>query len=312
MNLMTKEKPYNTLTAFYKEKFQTKVFKVALNGNFTCPNKDGSSGVGGCIYCSESGSGDYAGNTSDSLTNQFYSVRDRMLQKWPDASYIAYFQANTNTYDTADRLQERYDEVLSLDSKIVGLSIATRCDALNNEIYDLLEHYNKKTYLQVELGLQSIHETTASFINRGHSLECFDNAVKELRKRNIDVVVHIINGFPMETKENMLETIRHLNSLNIQGIKIHLLHIMKNTALGRMYETSPFPILTLEEYKDIVCDQIELLDPKIIIHRLTGDAPKELLIEPQWSLKKFVVMNEIDKELRNRQSHQGIQYIKGS
>jgi len=312
MKLMTKEKPYNTLNAFYRYKFNSKVFKISLNGNFTCPNKDGSSGYGGCIYCSESGSGDYAGDKCNSLTDQFNSIKEMMHKKWDNGKYIVYFQANTNTYDTKENLKRLYDEALSLDKDIVGLSIATRCDALNDEIYDLLESYNDKTYLQVELGLQSIHEETATFMNRAHSLECFDTAVKELRKRKIDVVVHIINGFHNETKQMMIDTVKHINSLDIQGLKIHLLHVMKNTRLGKLYEENPFKILTLEEYKNIVCEQIEILDPNIIIHRLTGDAPRDLLIEPMWSLKKFIVMNEIDKELRLRGSYQGIKHNKNT
>ncbi len=308
MNLMTKEKPYNTLNNYYRHRFNKKVFKVSLNGGFTCPNKDGTSGVGGCIFCSESGSGDFAGNKLDSLQVQFNKVKDLMHQKWKDALYIAYFQANTNTYDTVERLRELYYEALNLDPNIIGLNIGTRPDALNSDIYDLLEELNHKTYLTIELGLQSIHEKTSSFINRGHSLDCFTDAVKELRKRNIDVVVHIINGFHTETKEDMLETVKFLNKLDIQGIKIHLLYIMKKTALGHLYQKEPFKVLTLEEYKDIVVEQIEHLNPNIIIHRLTGDAPRELLIEPTWSLKKFVVMNEIDKELRSKNSHQGIKY----
>jgi len=310
MNLMTKEKPYNTLNAYYRSIYGQKVMKISLNGNFTCPNKDGKSGTGGCIYCTDSGSGDFAGNKQDSLSVQFNKIKAMMHQKWDQGKYIAYFQANTNTYDTVNRLKELYDEALALDPNIVGLSIATRCDALNKEIYDLLESYKDKTDLTIELGLQSIHKETETFMNRCHTLDCFDDAVKELRKRNINVVVHIINGFPNEDKSMMLETVQHLNKLDIQGIKIHLLHIMKKTALGHLYTTKPFKVLTLEEYKDIVCDQIEILDPNIIIHRLTGDAPKELLIEPQWSLKKFIVMNEIDKELRLRNSHQGIKFKK--
>jgi len=310
MNLMTKEKPYNTLNSFYREKFGKKVFKISINGDFTCPNKDGKSGYGGCIYCSELGSGDYAGNKLDSLEQQFKQVKELMEEKWKDGLYIAYFQANTNTYDKVDRLRMLYEKALSLDEKIVGLSIATRCDALDDEIYDLLSELNKKTYLQVELGLQSIHEKTASFINRGHSLDCFNKAVKELRKRNIEVVVHIINGFHIETKQDMLNTIHHINKLDIQGIKIHLLHIMKNTRLGNMFSNKPFKILSLEEYVDITVEQIKILDPKIIIHRLTGDSPKELLIEPLWSLKKFVVINEIDKLLRSKNSCQGEEYKK--
>ncbi len=310
MNYMTKEKRYNTLNAFYRYNFGKKVFKVSLNGNFTCPNKDGKSAYGGCVYCSTSGSGDFAGNVEDSLSTQFNKVKTMMREKWNDGLYIAYFQANTNTYDKVDRLRSLYYEALSLDKDIVGLSIATRCDALDDDIYNLLEELNSKTHLQIELGLQSIHDETSSFINRAHSLKCFDLAVKELRKRNIDVVVHIINGFHTESKEDMIETVQHLNSLDIQGIKIHLLHIMKNTKLGKIFLENPFKMLTLDEYKDIVCDQLEILDPNIIIHRLTGDSPRDLLIAPLWSLKKLVVMNEIDKEMRIRDSYQGIKFQK--
>ena len=308
MNLMTKEKPYNTLNAFYREKFGKKVFKVSLNGDFTCPNLDGTKGTGGCIYCSESGSGDFAGDKKDSLAKQFKQVRDMMSRKWKDAYYIAYFQANTSTYGPIEKLRRLYYEAISLDPNIVGLSIATRCDAFDDEIYDLLEELNEITDLQIELGLQSIHEKTSEFINRAHSLDCFTEAVKELRKRNINVVVHIINGFHIETKEDMLETVKFINNIDIQGVKIHLLHIMKKTKLGHMYLKEPFKVLTLKEYVDIVVNQIEILNPNIIIHRITGDSPKELLIEPQWSLKKFVVMNEIDKELRRKNSYQGIKY----
>ena len=310
MNLMTKEKPYNTLNAFYRNKFGKKVFKIALNGNFTCPNKDGKSGYGGCIYCSELGSGDFAGNKESSLKDQFNQVKELMHNKWDDGLYIAYSQAQTNTYDTVARLRYLYETALSLDDKIIGLSIGTRCDALNTEIYDLLSELNKRTYLQIELGLQSIHDKTSVFINRGHSLDCFNQAVKELRKRNIEVVVHIINGFHIETKQEMLETVEHLNTLGIQGIKIHLLHVMKNTKLGNMYLKEPFKMLTLKEYVDITVSQIEILNPNIIIHRLTGDSPTDLLIVPEWSRKKFVIMNEIDKTLRSKNSYQGINYIK--
>jgi radical SAM protein (TIGR01212 family) len=310
MNLMTSEKRFNTLNAFYREKFGKKVFKISLNGDFTCPNKDGKSGYGGCIYCTELGSGDFAGDKSLSLQAQFNVVKNMMNEKWNDGLYISYFQANTNTYSDALTLRKMYYDALKLDDNIVGLSIATRCDAFNPDIYDLLEEINQVTYLQVELGLQSIHPKTSDFMNRGHDLDCFDQAVKELRKRNIDVVVHIINGFHIETPNMMLETVEHLNTLDIQGIKIHLLHIMKHTKLGRLYEENPFPVLSLEEYVQITCDQIEILNPNIIIHRLTGDAPKELLIAPLWSLKKFVVMNEIDKELRKRNTYQGAKYKK--
>jgi radical SAM protein (TIGR01212 family) len=305
---MTKEKPYNTLNAYYRHKYGKKVFKVPLDGDFTCPNKDGSAGYGGCIFCSPSGSGDFAGDKNKTLSEQFNDVKTRLHKKWPDAYYIAYFQANTNTYGPLQKLKKLYYEALELDEHVVGLSIATRPDAFTNEIYDLLSELNKKTDLTIELGLQSIHEKTATYINRGHDLDCFTKAVTELRKRNIEVVVHIINGFKTETKEDMLQTIDYINTIDIQGIKIHLLHIMKKTALGHEYQKNPFKILTLDEYVDIVVSQIERLKPSIIIHRITGDAPKEQLIEPQWSLKKFVVMNEIDKLLRAKGSYQGIFY----
>ena len=305
---MTKEKPYNTLNAYYRHKYGKKVFKVSLDAGFTCPNKDGTAGVGGCTFCSPSGSGDFAGEKELPFHTQFHQVKDMLHEKWDDAYYIAYFQANTNTYAPVDILRQYYDEALSLDPNIVGLAIATRPDAFNEDIYDLLSEFNEKTDLTIELGLQSIHETTAQSINRGHDLDCFTKAVQELRTRNIDVVVHIINGFPTETKEDMLQTIDYVNSLGVQGIKIHLLHIMTNTAMGHDYLKNPFPILSLPQYVDIVVAQIERLDPAIILHRLTGDAPKETLIEPKWSLRKFVVINEIDKALRAKGSYQGIHY----
>lgn len=309
MNLMTKEKRYNTLNAFYRDKFGKKVFKIPLNGNFTCPNKDGKSAYGGCIYCTETGSGDFAGNKNLSIKDQYKNVLEMMNKKW-EGYIIPYFQANTNTYDTVERLRTLYYEALNLSEDVVGLSIATRCDAFSDDIYDLLEEINNKTYLQIELGLQSIKDETNVFINRAHSMECFNNAVLELRKRNIDVVVHIINGFHTETKEDMINTVKYLNTLDIQGVKIHLLHIMKNTSLGKLYLKKPFKLLTLPEYKDIVSDQLELLNPNIIIHRLTGDSPPDLLIAPQWSLKKFIIMNEIDKEMRKRDTYQGNKYQK--
>lgn len=310
MNLMTKEKPYNTLNNFYRQKFGKKVFKISLNGGFTCPNKDGSKGYGGCIYCSGSGSGDFAGNVFDSLETQFLKVKTMMEHKWKDGLYIAYFQANTNTYADASYLRELYNKALSLDEKIIGLSIGTRPDAFNDDIYDVLEELNQKTYLQIELGLQTINKKTSEFINRGHDLECFNNCVKELQKRNIEVVVHIINGLPTDSKQDMLDIIDYINDLDVNGIKIHLLHVMKQTKLGKMYLENPFHILSLKEYVEITVLQIKKLKPSIIIHRLTGDAPKDLLIEPLWSLKKFVVMNEIDKSLRSTNAYQGIDYKK--
>lgn len=298
-------KRYHTLDYFYKNKFGTKVSKISLNAGFTCPNKDGTKGVGGCIYCSAIGSGDYAGNPTKSLTDQFMEVKEIMDKKWPNTKYIGYFQANTNTYAPVHILKEKYKEVLKING-VVGLNIATRPDAITTECLDYLEELNKKTFLNIELGLQTIHETTTKLINRGHDLNCFINMVKELRKRNINVIVHIINGLPYETKEMMLETVKLLNTLDIQGIKIHMLHILKNTRLAELYEKEPFNVLTKEEYTNIVCDQLELLRPEIVINRVTGDPKVDDLIEPTWLTKKFTVLNEIDKEMARRDSYQGI------
>ena len=226
-----------------------------------------------------------------------------MSSKW-SGKYIGYFQARTNTYAPLDVLKEKYEAILKLDD-VVGLSIATRPDCISDECLDYLSDLNKRTFLTVELGLQSIHEATNKLINRCHSLDCFVNMVNKLRERNINVVVHIINGLPYETKDMMLETIRFINRLDIQGVKIHMLHIVKNTDLSKLYYENPFHVLTREEYVNIVCDQLELLRPEIVINRITGDPKKDDLIEPDWLLKKFCVLNEIDKEMVRRDSYQG-------
>ena len=299
-------KRYYTLDYFYKNKFNSKVFKVSLNGNFTCPNIDGKVGVGGCIYCSNLGSGEYAGNKTDDLINQFNNIKNMMHNKWKDVSkYIGYFQANTNTYAPLHILKEKYETVLSQDN-VIGLSIATRPDSISDECLDYLTELNSRTYLTVELGLQTIHESTSLFINRCHTLDCFVESVNNLRKRNINVVVHIINGLPYETKEMMLETVKYLNNLDIQGIKIHMLSVLKNTKLNVIYNKEPFHILSREEYVDIVCDQLELLREDIVVNRITGDPKEDDLVEPSWLVKKICVINEIDKELARRNTYQGI------
>lgn len=297
-------KRYHTLDYFYKNKFGKKVCKISLNAGFTCPNKDGTKGYGGCIYCSKLGSGDFAGNKEKDLITQFNEVKEIMKKKWPDALYIGYFQANTNTYAKTEVLKQKYEPILELEN-VIGLNIATRPDAITEDCLDYLEELSTRTYLTVELGLQTIHEKTTKLINRGHDLECFTNMVKELRKRNINVVVHIINGLPYETKEMMIETVEYLNKLDIQGIKIHMLHIIKDTRLANLYNQEKFHILTKEEYIDIVIEQLERLRPEIIINRITGDPVKEDLIEPTWLLKKFCVLNDIDKEMVKRNSYQG-------
>jgi len=292
-------KRYHTFNYFLKNKFNKKVFKVALDANFSCPNKK----TGGCIFCSN-GSKSNIVNKEESILKQFENVKNIMLKKWPDSYYIPYLQANTNTYDSLENLKKIYEPLLKLDN-CVGLSIATRPDALSDEIIDYLEDISKRTFLTVELGLQSMKEETLKLINRGHDLKTFEDAVKKLKKKNIFVVVHIINGLPGETKEDMVNTAKYLNSLNIDGIKIHMLSITKNTALETMYQNNPFHVLTKDEYIDIVCDQLEVLDPKIVIERITGDPIVDELIEPKWLVKKFVVLNDIDKEMKKRNIYQG-------
>lgn len=297
-------KRYHTLDYYYKKKYGKKVCKISLNAGFTCPNKDGTKSTGGCIYCSKLGSGDFAGNINKDLVTQFNEVKEKMKTKWPDALYIGYFQANTNTYAKTSILKEKYETILKLDN-VVGLNIATRADSISDDCLDYLESLAKITNLTIELGLQSIHEKTIKLINRGHDLQCFNDMVKKLRARNIDVVVHIINGLPYETKEMMLETVKYVNSLDILGIKIHMLHIIKDTKLAELYLKEKFHVLTKEEYIDIVIDQLEILRPEIVINRITGDPVKEDLIEPKWLIKKFCVLNDIDKEMVKRNSYQG-------
>ena len=297
-------KRYYTLDYFYKEKFGSKVFKVSLNAGFTCPNKDGKVGYGGCIYCSKSGSGEYAGDKEKDLVTQFNEVKEVMLKKWPKAKYIGYFQANTNTYAPLSILKEKYETILKLDN-VVGLNIATRPDSITDECLDYLEELSKKTYLTIELGLQTIHDKTSKLINRCHSLKCFENMVKELRKRNINVVVHIINGLPNETKEMMVDTIKYLSKLDIQGIKIHMLSILKDTPIEKMYKENKFKIITRQEYIDIVCTQLEYLREDIVVHRITGDPKASDLVEPDWLIKKVTILNDIDKEMVKRNIYQG-------
>ena len=302
-------KRYYTLDYYYKQKFGCKVFKVSLNAGFSCPNIDGTIGTGGCIYCSNSGSGEFAGNKSDDLVKQFNDVKKILHKKWPKAKYIGYFQAHTNTYADVNILKEKYEAILKLEN-VVGLSIATRPDAISDECLEYLIDLNKRTYLTIELGLQTIHDKTSTLINRCHTLEEFKDMVLKLRENNINVVVHIIDGLPYETKEMMLETVEYLNKLDIQGIKIHMLHILKNTKLAEIYKNENFHILTKDEYIDIVVSQLELLRPDIVIHRITGDPKVEDLIEPTWLIKKFVVLNDIDKELKRRDTYQGKLYKK--
>lgn len=298
-------KPYQTVDVFYKTLFGHKVYKVSLNGGFTCPNRDGKLGKGGCIYCSDMGSGDFAGSRNQPLELQYEQGKAMMAKKWPNGKPIVYFQANTNTYAPLSKLKELYEHALTLDKDIVGISIATRPDCLEDEVIDYLETLNRKYFVSVELGLETIHESSLLFINRCHGPNEFKEAVRRLRLRNLHTVAHIINGLPGEDKPMMLETIRFLNQLDIQGIKIHMLYIASNSRLSNVYRNNPFPLLTKQEYCDIVASQIEIMRPDLIIYRLTGDAPKDKLIAPLWTLKKFTITNDIEKLLRERKSYQG-------
>ncbi len=297
-------KRYYTWDYHLKEKFGGKVFKVSLDGGFSCPNIDGSKGSGGCTYCAYS----FKRQTPDDLLTQFKNGVDMLHKKWPDADkYIPYFQANTNTYAPLSELKAKYEAVLSQEG-VVGLSIATRADALPDDVLDYLFELNKKTYLIVELGLQSIHDVTAKRINRGHDYKCFLEGVKKLNDRNIPVCVHIINGLPGESYEMMMETVKVVSKLDIHCIKIHLLHIIKGTKMAEEFANGEFKEMELSDYVKLVCDQLELLPPDVVVQRVTGDGLKDSLIAPLWSLKKFVVMNEIDKELQRRNSYQGKYY----
>ncbi len=305
MSSYINNKRYYTMHQFLKETFNQKVFKVSLNAGFTCPNKDGTKGYGGCTFCSPSGSGDFAGDLNDDLLKQFHTIKTKMHQKWPKAAYIPYFQANSNTYAPLEDLKQLYETALTLDENVVGLAIATRADCLTTPIMDYLQSLSERTFVQIELGLQSMHETTAQAINRGHDLATFEQAVKALRQRGIHVVVHLINGLPGETKAMMIKTAKYLNTLDIQGVKIHMLHVVKHTQMAAMYNQQPFKLLSLDDYVEITTTQIEHLNPNIVIQRVTGDADRDTLIAPLWTLKKFVVMNNIDKRLNAKDSQQG-------
>lgn len=292
-------KRYHTLNYFLKNKFGQKVFKVPLDIESTCPNQLN----GGCIFCSNKSVATISDNTLD-IIKQFEKGKEIMEKKWPNSLYIPYFQSGTNTYNDYKIIKDYVDKLLVIN-KVVGISIATRPDCLSNEWLDYLTELNKHTFLTVELGLQSSNNNTLNFINRGHNAEVFSEAVKKLHERNIFVVAHIINGLPNETKEDMINTIKFLNDLKIDGVKIHMLYIAENTPLATYYEKVGFHVLTKDEYIDIVCDQLELLDEKVVIERITGDPIKEELIAPEWLLKKFVVLNDIDKEMVKRNIYQG-------
>lgn len=293
-------KRYHTLNYFYRTKFNNKVFKVPLDAHMNCPNKINGNG---CIYCSSFSKSNII-NSNDSIKEQFLNNIKLLEKKWPNSYYIPYFQAGTNTFAPLEELKELYESLLDFD-KVVGLAIATRPDSLSDKLIDYLGELNKKTFLTIELGLQSSNEKTLEYIKRGHDVKCFIDTVKKLHEKNIFVVAHIINGLPYETEEDMLNTVKLLNDLDIDGIKIHMLYINKDTELANIYEKNKFHILEKDEYIDIVIKQLEILNEEIVIERITGDPIKEELIAPHWLLKKFCVLNDIDKEMVKRNTYQG-------
>lgn len=308
-NLKTRwgEKRYHSLDFFLKETFGEKVYRIALNGGMTCPNRDGTCGERGCIFCSGMGSGDFAGNARLSVTEQLEAGKKALLSKRPVHSYIAYFQAFTNTYAPIDYLEHIFTEAIQ-DPDVKVLSIATRPDCLGPDVLALLNRLNHIKPVWVELGLQTIHPDTSEFIRRGYDLNVFNRAVSDLKSAGIQVITHVILFLPGETEHMMLETIDYLNRISIDGIKLQLLHVLKGTDLASFYETSPFHTPDMEEYIRLLGTCIARLDPHIVIHRLTGDGPADLLIAPQWSTAKRTVLNNLHRYLKEQDIWQGKEY----
>ena len=286
---------YTTLNSYLKEKFGCKVYKISLDCGFTCPNRDGTLGYGGCIFCSEGGSGDFAESRSMSVTEQIEAGKERVKNKIKSGKYIAYFQAFTNTYADVNTLEKLYTEAIN-HPDIVALSVATRPDCLEQEKVELLGRLNKIKPIFVELGLQTVNEKTAKYIRRGYTLDVYDDAVERLHEQGINVVTHIIIGLPYETKKDMLSTVKYVCKVT-DGIKLQLLHILKGTDLAKDYCEHKFEVLTLEEYTDIIAECVKIIPENVVIHRLTGDGAKKNLIAPLWSANKKKVLNTINKRL---------------
>lgn len=303
------EKPYRSLDWHLRKIYGEKVYKLALNGGMTCPNRDGKVGTGGCIFCSAGGSGDFAADKRLSVKEQIRVQKEALREKKPARKYIAYFQAYTNTYAPVDYLEKIYTEAMS-DEEVVILSVATRPDCLPQETLELLGRLRERKPVWVELGLQTMHEDTADFIRRGYKLECFERAVDDLRARGIEVIVHVILGLPGENKERMLQTVDYLGKMDIQGIKLQLLHILEGTDLGNLYREGKVPVMTMEEYTGTVIECLEHLPPEITVHRLTGDGPKNLLLAPVWSCAKRTVLNTIHSRMKEQGAYQGKRFLR--
>lgn len=301
------DKPYHSLNFHLKEQFHEKVYKLALDGGMTCPNRDGTLGRNGCIFCSGGGSGEFAGDRKLSITEQLNQQKKQIEKKFPARKFIAYFQAFTNTYAPMEKLEALFTEAIS-HPDVAVLSIATRPDCLGDDVLSLLARLNKQKPVWVELGLQTIHEETARYIRRGYPLSCFEEAAANLRTHNLDVIVHAILGLPGETKEMILDTMAYLGHQPIQGIKLQLLHVLSGTDLATDYEAEKFSVLSMDEYVSLVIECLEALPPDLVIHRITGDGPKDLLLAPPWSTRKREVLNTIHKEMKARNTWQGRLY----
>ena len=297
-------KRYYTQNYFLQHKFGKKVIKLSLNCGFSCPNRDGSKGYGGCVYCSASGSGDFGGNPADDVLVQLEKQKKMMSSKWNDGFYIPYFQAGTNTYAPYEKLIELYEKALNFENT-VGLAIATRADCISDELIEYFAELSEKTYLTIELGLQTIHDATAEKINRCHTYNDFIQTYHKLKDRNINICVHLINGLPWENTDMMMQSARAVARLHPHSVKFHMLHIVEDSPLAEIYRRENFNIMSREEYVNLLCSQIEIMPQDIIIQRVTGDGNRNTLIAPMWTLKKFVVMNELDKEFARRNSWQG-------
>lgn len=302
--LLWGDKRYHTWNYYLRTTFGAKIFKVPLDAGFSCPNRDGRITTGGCTFCSARGSGDFAGSRRDDLVTQFNEIKGRMHQKWPEAKYMGYFQAYTNTYAPVAELRDMYEVILEQEGN-VGLAIATRPDCLPDDVVEYLAELNERTHLWVELGLQTVHDKTGELINRAHDYRCYVEGVEKLRKHNIRVCTHIIYGLPQETESMMLETAREVSKLDVQGLKIHLLHLMKKTPMVKQYEQGLLHFLEKDQYVDLVVRTLEMMPPELVIQRVTGDAPGHLLIGPMWSSNKWDVLNSIDRQLRERNTWQG-------
>ena len=302
------KKRYNTLNDYYREIFGEKIFKVPIDAGFDCPNRDGTVAHGGCTFCTVSGSGDAIVAPDAPIRDQFYKERYYMHRKWPEVkNYLVYFQNFTNTHDTVDVIRERYEQAIN-EPGVVGINIGTRPDCLPDETIAYIAELSERMHVTVELGLQTTYDETSKIINRAHTYDLYVKTVKRLRELapKVEIVSHLINGLPGETYEMMVENVRRCVTDNeIDGIKLHLLHLMTSTKMQRDYHEGRLKLLSMDEYVNIICDQLEIIPKNIVIHRITGDAPRDMLIGPMWSLKKWEVLNAIDKEMERRGSYQG-------